>query len=63
MTSLLPITRIWPSLERLLRTHTATCLQPYCANGAQRRFVPMAILLDEAQAYKPTPAGSQAPLR
>ena len=57
MTSLLPAIRIWPALVRLLRTHAATSsFQPYGANGAQQRFIHMAVLLDEAQAYKPAPA-------
>lgn len=47
--SLLPL---WP---RLRRTHNRaqTLLQTCTPQRAQRRFVPMAILLDETQAYKP----------
>ena len=56
MTSLLPVSRIWPGLVRLLGNHAASSFQPYGANGAQQRFIPMAVLLDEAQAYKPAPS-------
>ena len=55
MTNPLLLLRSWPQLARTWQQRSA-CVRSFHQHASQQPFVPMAILLDKAQAYKPAPS-------
>ena len=58
MAALFSFSRFWSRVMYVLHHGNASLLR---ADQAARRFVPMAVLLDETQAYKPESFGADRP--
>ena len=60
MSKLLSISRLWPHFTRALHHHD-TLLRACRPGNGVRHFVPMAVMRDESQAYKPKSISTAAP--